>query len=243
MAQDNPNGSDGDGGKKPTAEQLQIAAAISSLEAKYEAAQKNRTEHDRKALLWTKRTAKGVFVYTALTVGITVASLWSSWIAQRAVNLTAKNFIASERPFLWLTNDFGFPEFKQFPGKPTGQVTWEWHFTNYGKTPANAVHHHVFMRLGDGKFRPSYGPAKSDATVPMPPNGYLRHAAVSPPDELTAANYADLIAKDFGISISGVIEYIDLSGEHYESTFCITKLATGAIRIADPTENCKNEIK
>jgi hypothetical protein len=241
MTEDNPTGSDGRGGKNPSAEQLNIAAAINSFEAKYETAQKGRPEHDRQALLWTKRTAKGVFIYTALTVGITAAAIWSSWNAQRAVDLSARNFIVDQRPYIWLTNNLGSPQVwnKRTDGKV--QITWAFHYTNYGKTPANNVTVESFIRLGNGEFKHGEGYVGRQNGEPIPPNkddfSEIPSWPISP-DE--ANQYA---AMDSGISIAGIFTYEDAPGNRYETDFCIGRLQLGGISYQPPTEHCDNQIK
>ncbi|MGA2816101.1 MAG: hypothetical protein ABSE67_07350 [Xanthobacteraceae bacterium] len=55
--------------------------------------------------------------------------------SEDALELIRQDFIADERPIIWLTNDA--------PGialiQPSGQIVWNYYYTNYGKTPANRV--------------------------------------------------------------------------------------------------------
>ena len=44
-------------------------------------------------------------------------------------------FRIDERPYLWLTKNPEFMQFFPIPNTTTGQITWSWHITNYGKTP------------------------------------------------------------------------------------------------------------
>jgi len=202
-------------------------------------------QHQRETLKWARRATIGTWAYTAFTIPIAVAGICAAIFAQQSVQLIRKNFLTDQRPYLWLTNDFGSPEYRRASAdRPTGQIIWEWHFYNFGKTPANRVHHRTFIKFFDGQFRASYGADKANpnATAPIPPSGILRHTAVSAP-EVTPAEYGKMVTTDGSITLSGVIDYIDLSGEKYVSTFCLTRLATGAIRFADPAENCHNEIK
>lgn len=236
--------SDDDGNGQLASNNHDIVVAIKALEAKYDAAQKDRPEHDRQTLLWTKRTAKGVFIYTAPTLIIAGTAFWSAWNAQKAVDLTAQNFIVQERPYIWLTTDFGSPSYMRNPtDNPVGQVVWEWHFTNFSKTPANNVRFRTYMKVG-ADFRPSYRPAGSATSIgaPIPPAQVLRHEAVSAPGT-TPTDYAKDITTNRALGISGVITYSDLMGNEYESAFCLTRLATGAIAISAQADNCHNQIK
>lgn len=222
----------------------QIAVAVEALTHAYNNSQNERSCHDQKTLRWARWTGIGVGIYTVLTLFIAGASICAALLAQQSLQLSRDNFVADQRPFIWLTSDFGAPVYRRVPDSSTGQIIWEWHFTNFGKTPANEVRLQHFMKLADGGFRPSYTVKDSEPLgAPLPPNGNQRYTVVSLPDETTPADYAKLVSTDFGIGISGKIDYVDLSGKSYQSAFCVTRLATGAIRIADPTENCENYIR
>jgi hypothetical protein len=92
MAEGNPEGPDGDG-DKPASKNQDIIAAINSIETKYGSSQKERTEHDRQVLLWTKRAAKGVFIYTGLTVVIAIASVFATMISRDALISVQRAFV------------------------------------------------------------------------------------------------------------------------------------------------------
>jgi hypothetical protein len=66
---DDPEGSD-----KPASKDERIAIAIDALKAAYEAKYNDSSEHQNKILTWTKAAAGGVFVYTALTLILTLIS-------------------------------------------------------------------------------------------------------------------------------------------------------------------------
>jgi hypothetical protein len=242
MAGNNPDGpeDDGSGGQRQAAKEQDIAAAINSLKAKYETAQNQQSDHDSKVLLWTKRATKGVFFYAFLTFIITAISFWSGWNAQRAVDLSAINFIVDQRPYIWLSN-VGAPQIFQNPDGKV-QIVWTFFYLNYGKTPASNMTFEELIRLGDGPFKPTFGQMGPSISAPLPPNRTGDHATIAsePMSKEDAAKYFSL---ENGIVVAGTIKYSDAHGNNYETTFCVGKLRTGDIAYERPAENCHNEIK
>jgi len=95
MTDNNPSGpkENSAGGDQPTAKEHNITAAINAFEAKYEAAQADNSKNDSDVLLWTKRAAKGVFVYTALTVVIACASIYGTILTRKSLSDVQRAFI------------------------------------------------------------------------------------------------------------------------------------------------------
>ncbi len=248
MTDNNPTGSDGNSGgdDKPPTKYHGIAAAINSLEAAYESTHKHRHENDEHALLWAKRAAKGVFIYTALTVAIVGAGIWSSWNAQRAVDLSAHNVVVEQRPYLWLAATNEGPAIHNSPDGKV-QITWSWFYTNYGKTPARHLMFDHLIRLGNDKpFLPPFDdPAHPhphpNIGAPLPPGKIDTATVVSPP--IAATDAADLFLADSGVTIAGILTYEDAYGNGYETDFCIGKLKTGAVLYEPAAPQCHNEIK
>jgi hypothetical protein len=228
------------GGDKPAPERHQIAAAVQSLEHQLHSDRQNPTDHERLSLRWSILTGKGVMIYTFLTVGIAAASICSAWEAREAVRLTVENFIVDQRPYVSLTNNLGSPTAVSAPdGKVV--VIWTWHFTNYGKTPANHVTYSHFMRLGNGAFEISNGSKGTAVGGPVPPTKDDFATVIS--EEIEPVDFTRYFAADKGISIAGTIDYFDAHGRSYETTFCVAKLSSGAIAYEHPMEHCDNEIK
>jgi hypothetical protein len=86
------------------------------------------------------------------------AAVKSASTAEDALKTARENFRSEQRPIVWLTNDLGAPVFVPNPKKAdnTGQIVWDWHFTNYGKTPALHISFRHFMRI-DNSTAESYG--------------------------------------------------------------------------------------
>jgi len=72
--------------------------------------------------------------------------------AVTANNDAPDRFRQDERPYIWLTNDLGQPSFLQRPEwkkEEGGYIVWDWHFTNYGKSPAYNITFRQGMTIGD----------------------------------------------------------------------------------------------
>jgi len=241
MADDNPQGpkDDSDAGKKPATEKHEIAAAINSLEAKYESAQQHRPEHDDQVLSWTRRTAKGVFVYTALTFGITIAAICSAFYSRQSLRLTREIFIADQRPIIWLTDQ---TDLKDTVGiTASGKIGWNWEYTNYGRSPAVRVHFETYMSLDGGAFIRDFD-GELAAAAPIPP-GKKDFATVYSKTIPTSADFMAWMAINNGVSISGIIKYDDVGGHPYQTAFCLGHLQNGQITYRSQSTDCQNDIK
>ena len=72
--------------------------------------------------------------------------------AEETLKVTNENFVTSERPYVWLTDDLSSPQIIQNPAGMF-QVIWDWRFTNYGKLPALQVPYHSFHQNGRPDLR------------------------------------------------------------------------------------------
>lgn len=176
-------------------------------------------------------------IFTGVLAAFAVFSFIALWVqVQDARHMFAKD----RRPFIWVTsNGLGTPEFLPLDNTklpPTGQVVWDWHYTNYGKTPAFNVNVHHYMSIDGGPFIESYrAPREGSIGPPIPPTQDLFATVVSEPG-LTSDQIAH--AKSIngkGISIRIEVKYTDADGEKYESGICLLRLNTGA------TAYCPNQ--
>ncbi len=151
-------------------------------------------------------------------------------LSRKSLNETIKNFRLGQRPIVSLTNDLGTPQY--FP-PPSNQIVWEWHFTNYGKTPAIELKTGTeYMKIGQtGKWIPSYHAKDTKlnrSTHPLPPETPERATVVSDPG-ITQSQFNQLLTESYSISIRGTLYYTDVYREKYETGFCITRLNGGGI--------------
>jgi hypothetical protein len=157
------------------------------------------------------------------------AAMTSATIAQTALQTARDNFRAEQRPIIWLTNDLGSPQYFNLANKTDGgQIAWEWHFTNYGRSPARHLTFHHLIKIGD-KVEEGYGyNGQPSVGAPVPTNKDDRAAVASKP-EISAEQFTKLMATDEAIGISGEISYEDAYGEKYTTMFCLRHLALGGI--------------
>jgi hypothetical protein len=232
MATDNQNGTDDDGDDPSanSANSHDVALAIDAFRKQYETAQSDRTKHDRKTLFWSRITGVGVGIYTLLTIAIACASIY-------AVKLTRENFIADQRPIIWLTNRPDTPHITQ-----GGQIVWSYETTNYGKSPAIRIRMQTYISLDGGPFVRTYGQDIFKTSAPQPPSKVDFDSVISAPG-ISPVEFARLMSTDQAVSISGLIWYEDTNGGHYESAFCLGHLSGGATLYRGPSDHCQNDIK
>ena len=95
MANDNPNGPNGDsnGCDEPGTECHEIALATETFRKSYETSESNRAQHDSKTLFWARVTGIGVGIYTFLTLAIVCAAIYSA--KQAKISADAANASAN----------------------------------------------------------------------------------------------------------------------------------------------------
>jgi hypothetical protein len=192
--------------------------------------------HENASLLISRITLFVTTLYFAVTCLIFYQSKRSADAAKSAaetanatLNQARQQFLLEQRPILWLTNDLGIPEFiLTRPDIGTGQIVWNWHFTNYGKTPPQNLRIGQFMKVGDETFKPSCGAKGPSYGAPTPPGKIDFSTTVSEPG-ITRKTFDGLIERDGGISISMKLIYSDAYGEDYEAGICLSRLRSGAI--------------
>jgi hypothetical protein len=164
--------------------------------------------------------------------------------AQQA-NIDAENrFLEDERPYVWFTaSGTNGPEFVLNPGSnpSTGQVFWQWHYTNYGKTPAYGIQWvHEEIKVGNGRSEVKLDrPYHFGSGTPLPPG--KDDIAGIPSAPISPDEWPKLVLVDHSIQIKGRVDYVDSGGVLYESGFCMARLATGAAEYCDQSN--ENYIK
>jgi hypothetical protein len=157
------------------------------------------------------------------------AAIKSATAAETALQLAKQE----QRPIVWLTNDLSEPSLAMDrpPADPTaGQITWSWHRTNYGKSPAVHISYRHFMRI-EGKLSESFGvrpEGSSSGGAPLP-TGKVDYSSVVSAPGITPQEFSRLMQTDNAIGIEGEITYEDVAGAQYRTTFCLQHLASGAI--------------
>jgi hypothetical protein len=97
------------------------------------------------------------------------AAVKAASTAEDALKNARENLRSKQRPIIWLTNNLGAPQFIPNLNKAdgTGQIVWDWHFRNYGKTPARHITYRDFMRI-ENITEESHGATGPSIGAPLP---------------------------------------------------------------------------
>ncbi|MHB8485524.1 MAG: hypothetical protein ACYDCM_07325 [Candidatus Acidiferrales bacterium] len=174
-------------------------------------------------------------------------TLLSSWVSIGVAILTLASLIGyaiisygqlremreEQRPYVWLTSTgLGSPEYV-----PTGQILWDWHYTNYGKSPAYDIRWKSYISIDGAPFVRSYKQPKGGGNgSALPPTQDVFSTVISPPG-VTQDQFKHAISiEGKGISIRIEMEYTDglrKSRSQYGATICLKRLFTGAIEYCE----------
>lgn len=183
------------------------------------------------------------YLIAAFTLGLAIFAC-NAWLeAQKgtqALQGQLKVMLEDRQPYIGPTENLGAPNL-HLSNIGTGQVTWQFAFENYGKSLARNIRFRMYVKIGKNDvYRASYGPAISVGSD-MPPSATAIAAAISAPDPtLTQDRYDQLVAADEAIGVLVEFEYSDLDGTKFVNTFCMERLASGAISLPQP-EKCQKE--
>jgi hypothetical protein len=205
---------------------------VKDFREEYKTAQADQaTQHD-KQLFWTKIGAGLIFIYALIT-------FWQACLTSKLLDTTTKQFKQAERPYIWLATFPKIPSFVVAPGEtgPDGYIAWDWHYADYGKTPAYNVKITGTIDISAGAINKKrvFEPAKQAA--PLPPNKDDFSTAIYK-TKVTPQEFQRLMNIDQSIVVFGRINYSDAYGGQYETGFCFSNLRTGsAMYCPKPEEN------
>ena len=159
----------------------------------------------------------------------TRASQDATVAAQNALTQSENHFRLDERPYLAQTiNGPGGPTWVQNTNDNTeGQIAWNWHITNYGKTPAQDVSFTQEMRLAGQNWKLNFGEKGPDFGPPQLQGQDTFDTVLS--DTIPRSEFDKLLQITGGISIRIKIHYRGLDGTSYETGLCLGRMTTGAI--------------
>jgi hypothetical protein len=188
--------------------------------------QKGREDRERSFREW-------LTIWALIAAGTFAAGsdvlLWSQLQDARALAVEARsNLKAEDRPYIWLTNSMYVPDFAtDRPGpRKSGIVTWTWHITNYGKTPALHVRFCQAIIINNRLYPPGPCATHQAPMAPIPPGKDDYNTAVAYP--VDAAEFFNMAAIPGGIRVAAFVYYTDAHGGEYETHLCIAHLPTGA---------------
>lgn len=169
--------------------------------------------------------------------------------AATQANTDASNrFQQDERPYVWLNlqkhPEAGVAENARNTGSFInyfdGRLLWSFHFANFGKSPAVK-----FKVLGDLVIADDcVGKKITLKDSPSDPTGVLiqgqEQYVTRGSEPMTEERYKTEMGKDLRVCIFGRAIYFGMDGARYDSDFCFSRFATGAV-VNCPTN--KNKIK
>ncbi len=150
-----------------------------------------------------------------------------------ALDLARTNFVKDQRPYIWLS------ELEAPTVKPGQRVLWKFRYTNFGKSPAIAVHSKATVLVGkDGTQRTPadfFKITNNTGGTIIPPGDKTLSTTAYSDTSITARDLADIESNPDGLVLLVYFEYSDSSKTPYRSEICRVRLKTGAIA------ECKNE--
>jgi hypothetical protein len=194
-----------------------------------------------------EKAKKTVHIYTpwwktlAELVGI-AAIVWYTVETHNGISNTQKNFVKDQRPYIWNSQN-------QLPHLKIGdKVTWNYHYTNFGKSPAIGVAFRCQIFLAAHKT-----PQSKDLFAPIHNPQYMSEGFIVPPgdssgwstcesDEIATESDTEMVKTyDAAVGLKIFYEYSDTAGNVYTSRVCmfLRRTGTGPIGVC-PTENLIN---
>lgn len=165
-------------------------------------------------------TFVGIALYTVLTAWVAITS-------QTLANLTRKQFVASERPYILVA------KMRVIPFDINTRVGANVMFVNYGKSPALRmwsigqlfVGEHAYSEaeafIGAHANDPYNGGSQTNVPPHVPaPDVWDQYATLRSDRPVTAADVAWMSDHDGGIVIISRTYYEDMYGDHYYTDSC-----------------------
>jgi hypothetical protein len=176
---------------------------------------------------WLERiTLAVVTIYAGLTAIQSCQAIKSTNIATESARTNAQQFRLDQRPYIAQTSRSSEPP--TFHVNPVdGQIIWNWHMTNYGKTPANNVKFTQEIKLEGESFVPNYNGVTTDVGPPMAPSGEVFSTVISKP--ITKAEFDRLMSVTDGITVRIKISYTGVDGTPYETGLCLSRTNFGSL--------------
>ena len=195
----------------------------------YETSQKEDGDRQEKKFRLDVITLIFVIIVAGLTVWQAILNRQMVKTADNTLKTAKEQFRRDQRPYLAQTSRSSEPpHFILTPGNPSqGQIIWNWHMSNYGKTPADHVTFTQEISLDGGPFVPSQGEIVPNVGPPMAPTTDVNDSVISKP--IQTSEFDRLMKTTDGIIIRIKIGYSDLEGTPYETGLCISHTNYGSL--------------
>jgi hypothetical protein len=191
-------------------------------------AAQNKNDAKERKKWWLERATFGVLtIYAGLTAIQSCQAIKSTNVATESARINAEQFRLDQRPYIAQTSRSSEPPTFHVNSDVDGQILWNWHVTNYGKTPANNVKFTQEIRLGGESFVRSYKEVAASVGSPMAPTGEVFSSVISKPT--TKVEFDRLMGITDGISVRIKIAYTGLDGTPYETGFCLSHTNFGSL--------------
>ena len=138
-------------------------------------------------------------------------------------------FKLDERPYIAQTvKSTAAPNWHQNPLDSTkGQILWDWHMTNYGKSPAQNITFTQQIKLAGKSWMPSHGEVGPDIGPPQLQGQDVFDTVIS--DEMLKSEFDRLMQITDGVSIRIKVHYTGPDGTAYETGLCVSRTNAGSI--------------
>ncbi len=164
-------------------------------------------------------------------------------VAAQSVAQTRDQFLKDERPYVWTVQD-------EIPHVKLGEVvTWNFHYTNFGKSPAIGVAIRCQVRLAAHKtpelknmYAPIHVPGFEYEGVIVPPNNSVNWTSCFSKEQITTDDLQLMNRYDGGIKLLIIFEYYDIGWQKYVSQVCFMTRRPNAGSLTAPCL-AENKIK
>jgi|SRR5882672_3968418 len=200
------------------------------------------TTHERKKYLVEKLTLIAVIIYAGVAV-------WQACLTRTAIFDARKQFVADQRPYVWLSFLDPSPARNPVPIQVNHKLEADLHFVNYGKSPAlkMAMNGHIFhgsnaqalayawldemekKPLGELSRISDKSVSVIPPVIPSDPRRSPDYTTLESDKELTEDEFEFIKGNDFSFFVVSFLEYKDLSGNIYQTEICASHLKTGAM--------------
>jgi hypothetical protein len=184
------------------------------------------------------------YLVAIFTLGLTIFACYA-WLESRkgtaALEGQLRAMQADQRPYIWMTNSAATINLIIPTGAASGQITFNFPYTNYGRGVAYKFRRVLYLKIKSGPYELSYGETEPDVgatgTDVLPPGKIDFVTAASKPG-VTQEEFTQMLKTDGAIGLLANIEYFDIYGTMYSDSICTERLASSALTYRDP-KTCK----
>jgi hypothetical protein len=186
----------------------------------------NWCQRFRKSSAHTQANIVCTFIVMVATIVYVIVSarqlhVMSGQLGEMKISVAQNDtqFKLDERPYIAQTiKSTSPPNWHQYPIDSTkGQILWDWHMTNYGKSPAQNITFTQEIKLAGQSWMPSHGEVAPNIGPPQVQGQDVFATVIS--DEMLKSELDRLMQITDGVSIRIKIHYTGLDGIPYETGF------------------------